>query len=161
MPAPGTRIHPALWRVLAVAYLGALGWVVLTPASVAGQATGFVDVLAHALSAVGVPFHIGYPVLEFTANIVLFVPFGALAVYAVPLRRPAAASTLMIIAAGCLASTAIELTQRFVPGRVSAVSDVIANTLGTAAGVAVAWWVCSLIRRRGSAGRASAPHGRP
>lgn len=138
----------AAWRALALVYLVALAWIVLTPADVAGQATGIVTVFAHALASMGVPFAAGYPVLEFTANIALFVPFGAAAVFAVPLRAPAAASTLIVIGAGCLASTAIELTQLGVPGRVSAVSDVLANTLGTALGLALAWWVCRTICRR-------------
>lgn len=149
MPTTRTAaVLTALWRVLAALYLLALAWIVLTPADVAGQATGIVTVLARALEGAGVPFGVGYPVLEFTANIALFVPFGALAVVAVPLRAPSRASTLAVIASGALASIAIELTQLLVPGRVSALSDVIANTLGTGVGVAFGWWMLRLSRRR-------------
>ena len=169
-PAPVDTSRPGrgalvTWRLLTLAYLGALAWLVLTPAAVAGQATGVVTLFARALHSLGIPFAVGYPVLEFTANIVLFLPFGAAAVFTVPLRAPAAASTLIVIGTGCLASTAIELTQLAVPGRVTTISDVIANTLGTAIGLALAWWVRGLIRRRrarrGYADLGSAQHAPP
>lgn len=137
-----------LWRILATLYLLALAWIVLTPAAVAGQATGIVTVFARALQGIGVPFDIGYPLLEFTANIALFVPFGALAVVALPLRMPGRVSMVVVTATGSLTSIAIELIQLLVPGRVSALSDVIANTLGTAVGFALMWWMLRLSRRR-------------
>lgn len=154
------RVRLALWRVAALCYLAALAWLVLMPAKVAGQATGVVQVLARALAALGVPEHLGYPVLEFLANVALFVPFGAVAVLALPLRAPSTASTAMVIGAGALSSVAIECAQLWIPGRVSTISDVIANTLGTALGVAVTWWLRAP-RRRGSAAPASAPPGQP
>lgn len=169
-PASPHRSLPAraallAWRTLALVYLAGLAWITLTPAAVAGQATGIVTVLARALADIGIPFAIGYPVLEFTANIVLFMPFGAAAVFALPLRARAAASTLFVIGAGCLTSTAIELTQLAVPGRVSTVSDVVANTLGTAFGVLLAWGLRALIRRvrmpRASVALESAPPAPP
>ena len=150
----------ALWRAATVAYLAALAWLVLTPAQLAGQATGIVNVFAHALEALGVPAHIGYPVLEFLANVVLFMPFGAAAVLALPLRAPGAASTALVIGTGALASVAIECAQLFVPGRVSTISDVLANTLGTALGLAFTWWLRAP-RHRGSAAPASASPDRP
>ena len=143
-----TVFFTTLWRIIAAVYLIALAWIVLTPSEVAGQATGIVTVFTRALQTLGVPFGIGYPLLEFTANIVLFVPFGALALVALPLRAPSRVSALAIIATGCLASIAIELAQLLVPGRVSALSDVIANTLGTAAGYGLMWWMLRLSRRR-------------
>jgi len=149
-----------LWRVAACAYLAALAWVVLTPATVAGQATGVVNVLAHALAALGVPEHLGYPVLEFVANIVLFMPFGAAAVLAVPLRVPSAAVAASVIGSGALSSVVIECAQLLVPGRVSTISDVIANTLGTALGLALSWWLRAP-RRRASVAPASALRDQP
>ena len=154
-PTRAAAVLTALWRILAALYVIALAWIVLTPAEVAGQATGIVTVFARALQGIGVPFSVGYPLLEFTANIALFVPFGALAVVALPLRMPSRASMLAVIATGSLASIAIELTQLLVPGRVSALSDVIANTAGTAIGFALMWWMLRLSRRRRRAGDAS------
>ena len=156
-PAPVDTSRPGrgalvTWRLLTLAYLGALAWLVLTPAAVAGQATGVVTLFARALHSLGIPFAVGYPVLEFTANIALFVPFGALAVVALPVRTPSRASMFAVIGAGGLSSIAIELIQLIVPGRVSALSDVIANTLGTAVGFALMWWMLRLSRRRRRAG---------
>lgn len=139
----------ALWRLGAGCYLLALGWLVLTPADTAGRVTGIVATLAHALDPLGIPFAISYGVLEFTANIALFVPFGVFAFTAIPLRAPAVSSTLLVIASGCLLSTGIELLQLIVPGRVSTPSDVAANTLGTALGVALVWFASRPRRPRG------------
>jgi glycopeptide antibiotics resistance protein len=74
-----------------------------------------------------------YSAAELLANIALFVPFGILVSLLWP-RRPA----WVVVALGLATSAAIELTQLlFLPHRVSDVRDLVANTLGTAIGVAV------------------------
>ncbi|HWL76958.1 VanZ family protein [Microbacterium sp.] len=121
-------------RLLLCAYLVALGWVVFAPASDASQVTGIVATLARFVADGGLlSFAHAYAVLEFLANVVLFVPFGVLWPFAVPRLRPIA-----VISLGLATSAGIELVQLLLPSRVPAVSDVIANTLGTALGVGVA-----------------------
>lgn len=132
-----------LVRSIFAAYMVALGLIVFLPGGDAEHVTGIVVVLARALEAVealGIPFEVGYTVVEFTANIALFVPFGVLLGLLAP-RWPA----VLVIASGFALSAGIEFTQTMLPTRYSTVSDVIANSLGTAIGFAVlSWW----LRRR-------------
>lgn len=143
--APRVRLRSAA-RVLLLPYLIALGLIVWLPGQDAEAVTGIVATLARVLDGWGLAFEVGYPVLEFTANIALFVPFGVLVALAWP-TLPA----WVVIAAGGATSILIETVQLALPTRFSTVSDVVANTLGAAVGcLAVAW----LGRRRGSAAAA-------
>ncbi|MEZ0446846.1 VanZ family protein [Cellulomonas sp. ICMP 17802] len=84
-----------------------------------------------------------YSVTEFVANIVLFVPFGVLVGLLTRLRPWA------VVALGLATSAAIELAQLlFLPDRVADVRDLVANTLGTAVGVAVLLAVRARTRSR-------------
>ncbi|QEO13661.1 VanZ family protein [Agromyces intestinalis] len=131
------RFTPVGWRVLLLPYLVALALIVFLPAREAGRVTGIVGWAADVLASVGVPREPAATALEFGANIVLFVPFGALLALAWP--RLGAWSTIGI---GAALSVVIELVQLGIPSRVSAVSDVVANTTGTAIGVLlVTLWV--------------------
>lgn len=130
-------------RVLLLPYLVALGLIVWLPGQDAEAVTGIVATVARMLEGWGVPFDVGYPVLEFIANIALFVPFGALVAMAWP-----ALQAWKIIAAGAATSIIIEVVQIALPTRFPTVSDVIANTLGAAVGFAV---VAMLRRRRSDA----------
>lgn len=130
-------------RVLLGPYLVALALIVFLPAREAGRVTGIVGWAADVVAAWGVPREPAAIVLEFLANIVLFVPFGLLLSAAAPRWSPWA-----IIGAGALVSILIELVQLGIPSRVTTVSDVIANTAGTAVGcLAVLWWRVSRERR--------------
>ncbi len=135
MTAPLARRRQALVaRVLLVPYLVALALIVWLPGQDAEAVTGIVATTARMLESWGIPFEIGYPVLEFTANIALFVPFGVL----VTLAWPALPSWAVIVA-GAATSVLIEIVQIALPTRFPTVSDVVANTLGAAIGVAVVW----------------------
>lgn len=75
------------------------------------------------------------------ANIVLFLPFGAmLAVLHVGRRRA--------WLSGALFSAVIECTQLMIPGRDSSIGDVLANTVGTALGFALARWLLDQLAPR-------------
>jgi glycopeptide antibiotics resistance protein len=81
------------------------------------------------------------------ANVLLFAPLGAV----LSLRRwPHRRATL----AGLALAAAIELAQLAVAGRTTSTADVIWNTLGTAAGwaLATAAWRAIAARRDGAAG---------
>ncbi|MHA7272349.1 VanZ family protein [Arthrobacter sp. TMT4-20] len=83
----------------------------------------------------GVPTFIDYGLVEFTANIVMFVPFGILwFVLSPPAWRwigPAVGVGLSIL---------IELSQLFLlPLRFASPYDVLANGLGAWAGALLAW----------------------
>ena len=113
-------------RVLLPIYLLVVALIVFSPADDSG--TGFLDRLGELL---GEP---AYVALEFTANIAMFVPFGVLVRVAFA-RLPWWAVLLL----GVATTVTIELVQTTLPGRYSTLSDVIANTLGTAAGLLVVW----------------------
>lgn len=120
-------------RLALSAYLLALGWIVFAPAQAAGQVTGFVSTLASWVAAWSElsPAQ-AYPPLEFVANVALFIPFGVLWMLVLPRPHPFA-----MIAAGLASSVLIEVVQLALPSRVSSLSDVVANTLGTIVGVTV------------------------
>jgi len=74
-------------------------------------------------------------------NIALFAPL-AVGLYCAGMRGWKVVGLLFLL------STTIELVQLRIPGRESALGDVVSNTLGAIAGVGLAWW---LPRRRRSA----------
>lgn len=127
--------------ILLCVYGVALAWIVFAPGEDAGRVTGLVHELARALGHLGVPFRVGYTVLEFAANVALFVPFGVL-VPLVWVRLP----WLITASCGAAASILIELVQLTIPSRVSTISDVVANTLGALLGALA---VARVRRRRG------------
>ncbi len=89
-----------------------------------------------------------YGLADAIANVLLFVPV------AVALRCTGV-SGRWTVALLCLLSIAIELTQLRIPGRESALGDVVANTSGAAVGVALVWWF-SARRRSGTLAFAAA-----
>lgn len=135
-PRASRRVAGA--RIVLVPYLVLLALVVLLPARQAGRVTGIVGWIAEALATIGVPREPAAIVLEFLANVALFTPLGGLLVLAFPGVRWWA-----VLLTGFLLSVGIELVQLAIPSRVSAVSDVVANTAGTAVGLLLVW------RRRG------------
>ena len=128
---PRRVVAAARW--LFPAYAVVLALIVFLPAREAGRLTGVVGWLALQAGKLGIPVDPAYIVLEFTANIVLFLPFGLLATVAYPRLRP-----VLVIAIGFASSVVIELVQLAIPSRYATVSDVIANSVGTAIGCLVA-----------------------
>lgn len=117
-------------RVLLVPYAIALGLIVWLPDSTASRVTGIVFRVARFISArLDVSLSTSYTVFEFLANVALFVPFGLLIAAAWPRTN-----AWWIVVLGFAASAAIELVQTMIPGRVTTLSDVIANTVGTIIG---------------------------
>ncbi|MEO3941980.1 VanZ family protein [Paenarthrobacter nicotinovorans] len=112
-------------------YLVALALVVFLPAREASTVTGFVGVIAGWLSLLGLPLETAAVGVEFAANIVLFIPFGAF----VRLLGPRLWTwwTTGLLAVG--SSALIETVQLVIPGRVTAISDVVANTTGALVGL--------------------------
>jgi len=81
----------------------------------------------------GVPEWFDYALVEWLANVVMFVPFGFLLAAAL---RPLHWWIALLAAAA--ASTGIEWAQRrLLPERYASVADIAANTLGALAGIAL------------------------
>jgi VanZ family protein len=89
-------------------------------------------------------------------NVLLYVPLGAVACLAWLPRWPRAAA-FAATGFGCALSLSMELTQNYIPGRVTSLSDLTTNTLGTAAGACLALAFASEVVPlvRGRARRAS------
>jgi glycopeptide antibiotics resistance protein len=111
-----------------------VGLMTLTPTPVDQGRVELIKQLLSWLHDHGVPQWFGYHKLEFTANIVMFVPLGFFIALLLPLR-----SAWLGGVVGMLASMFVELTQLFaLPGRVASVLDVLANSVGGWVGVGIA-----------------------
>ncbi|MEJ1088257.1 VanZ family protein [Microbacterium sp. Mu-80] len=134
MPSARLPFLAILARVLLVPYGVALALIVWLPATAASKVTGIVYRLAQFVSSrFDVSMTTTYTLFEFLANIALFVPLGLLLVAAFPRN-----SAWVVLLLGYATSATIELVQTMLPSRYPTLSDVIANTLGTAIGCLIA-----------------------
>lgn len=120
-------------RWLLVGILVLVLFIVLWPSRPAGAGQSALEQWFVGLHARGVPTWIGFGLVEFAANVLMFVPLGVLGVAA----RPAFGAVGVI---GCCAalSAAVELGQLlFIPGRTGDYRDVLANTLGAVLGALI------------------------
>lgn len=144
------------------AYLAAVLVVTLWPSPQSTAAPGWATATLDALRGLGIPMTL--PVLEASANVVMFLPFGALGL---PLLRGTMArrrgtapgawrAVGLVTLAGAVLSAAIELTQNVLPGRVPTVQDVVLNTGGALLGALAAAAVLAVVtaRRQGGLARA-------
>lgn len=141
---PGRRARRVA-RVLLAVWLVGLARVTLWPAPVdASGRSGLLAVLER-LHERGVPTWLDFSFVERVANVVMFVPYGALLVVLLPVRRwwlavvlPAATSVL------------VETAQHaFLPRRVASGWDVTTNTAGALLGAGLVVVVLLALRHRG------------
>ncbi|WP_194943659.1 VanZ family protein [Glutamicibacter halophytocola] len=100
------------------------------------------------LHARGVPAFVDYGFVEFSANILFFIPLGIF--LGMGLRRFWIAEIV-----GIVASSLLELGQLlFLPNRFATLSDVVANSLGAALGTAI-WLAASRTRLKQKARKTS------
>jgi VanZ family protein len=78
---------------------------------------------------------------DFALNIWLYAPVGAIAFWA--FARTGIMRWIIPVCLGLALSTFVELVQFFIPFRVSSLGDILANGLGTLAGMLLAGWVGS------------------
>ncbi|MHA6968241.1 VanZ family protein [Glutamicibacter bergerei] len=153
MPISSSRLPlRALW-VLPALYLLGLICVALWPTPVDASARGALDSVLAWLHSVGVPNFVGYDLVEFGANIALFIPLGLLLGFG--LRR-----FWLAVGFGVLATSLIEASQwLFLPQRFASGLDILANSLGALLG-ALCWLFWSRSRRKVRAeGQDAAPIG--
>ena len=82
--------------------------------------------------------------LDFPLNVILFMPLGfGLAAFLRYLKVPYKANFVIVVCFGLFLTLLVESLQIFESGRTSSVSDLVANTLGAAAG-----FVCFRLWRR-------------
>lgn len=140
--------------ILAVLYFAALAGILFWPSPVDRPIDGALMHFIQWLHAHGLPqWFIGYRKVEFAANILLFVPFGII----VALRAHRRFWWLSVVIAAAV-SGAVELAQGiFLPERVPAWSDIIANTFGAFMGALLVLVLWSISRRRALAMARRAP----
>ncbi|MCU1473169.1 VanZ family protein [Amnibacterium sp.] len=130
--------------VLIVLYILFVLLVTLWPTTVDKPIDPYLIRFLDALHQHGVPGYVDYNFVEFSANVLFFVPIGFLGGLLMPYRLQWIAVLL-----GGLLSCAIELSQKlFLPGRVASLGDVLANTSGALAGCIVAALVRAAIKHR-------------
>ena len=127
-----TRLKASLGSTpgLLASYVVVLGLIAFWPTPVDRGASAFLLWLGRTIPV------LSYARIEFSANVVLFLPLGVLVARMLP-SRP-----WMAIVAGFLASICIELVQWIaLPARTPSALDVLSNTLGAAIGcLATVWW---------------------
>ena len=129
-PAPS---HARQWlaAVLLVIVLGIILLITMWPAPVDKGYSGAIDKVLTVMHRNGIPTWFGYHHLEFTANIVMFVPLGFLITLLLTQRL----WWLALIICPAI-SISIELTQAaFLAARFATVSDVVSNTIGAILGI--------------------------
>ncbi|WP_104165749.1 VanZ family protein [Cryobacterium sp. N22] len=103
-----------------------------------------IDKLLAVLYRNGVPLWFGYNKLEFSANVLMFIPLGFL----VALLLPGRIWWLALILCPAM-SIAIELTQAFaLSARFATVTDVISNSLGAVIGIMIAVMLRAIVYER-------------
>lgn len=118
-------------------------WVTLRPTTIDGGLGPEIARFLAALHRVGVPISFDYNTLEFTANIVMFMPLGFFFGLLLSFRWLWVGMILLP-----LLSVAIETAQLlYLPSRYATVADVLANSLGAWAGLAFAAAVLGLMYR--------------
>ena len=122
----------AIWALGAYAIVLAL--IALWPAPVDQGSSDLLMLWLRRLHRWGVPTWFDYGVVEFTSNVILFLPLGALVARILGVRRWWGG-----VAAGFLLSLLIESAQLvFLPARFPSVADIAANTFGAMVGALAA-----------------------
>ncbi|PPI72246.1 VanZ family protein [Rathayibacter rathayi] len=132
-------------RLATLAWLALIGLMTLTPAPYpAGETTALVLGIITFLASTPLTSWFNFEVAEFTANVLLFMPLGALMAAQLPARRRLLAALI-----GLGVSVVIETAQLlWLPTRVADVRDLISNGSGSLIGALVAIVLLRLSPRR-------------
>ena len=129
---------------LTAMYLVVVLLVTLWPTTVDQGMSPYIQRLLEKLWSKGVPTFVDYGFIEFSANIVFFVPVGFLLGVLVSHRY-----WWLAIVGGAALSAAVETAQGLLlPARVASLGDVLANTSGALVGCTVAVALRMLILHR-------------
>ena len=121
-------------------YLVLLAFIAFWPVPVDREAHDWLLAVIDWLQVHGAPGWVRYDLVEFVANIALFVPVGLFVMIMAGVR-----GWWLAVLVGFAASCTIELGQLiFLPDRFATLSDVLANTIGAAVGAVLA---LALLRR--------------
>ena len=124
--------HPVL-SVVTFIYLGVVGFITLGPQPLDEGTDSLVWRLLGFFSRFDATSWITYSLLEFWANVAMFVPVGLFFLLLLGRGR-----WWLAIVLGVVLTCAIEFAQMFIPGRVSDPRDIVANSVGALVGVVIA-----------------------
>ena len=139
------RQHPLL-TVVTFAYLAVVGWITLGPQPLDDSNDSLIWLLLAFFSRHASTDWITYALLEFWANVAMFVPVGLFFLLLLGRRR-----WWLAIALGVLLTCGIEFAQLWLPDRVSDPRDILANSVGAFVGVVAALivtWPAAVRRAR-------------
>lgn len=123
--------NPVPWQIALSTYLAGLGTVGFWPTPVDKPIHGALTAALKYLHARGVPGWVDYRLIEASANVAMFIPFGVLAAMALPNR-----AWWQLIGVGLMASICMELGQLlFISARFASPVDVVTNTVGASLGI--------------------------
>ncbi|WP_281882186.1 VanZ family protein [Agromyces rhizosphaerae] len=135
------RRRPWLTVLLTVAYVALLALTLGYPYPIEGErGTRFVLVL-DAMGSIGIASRYTYILIEFTSNMLLFLPMGMLGWWlSGRVLRPAWARVAVTLVLGIAVSATAEFLQgRYLPERTSDLRDIVSNGIGVLVGCAVAF----------------------
>ncbi|MEN2738976.1 VanZ family protein [Microbacterium sp. X-17] len=118
--------------ILISAYLLVVAWITLDPFPADPHRNTLLEGLLATFASTTLLAWIDFEVVEFTANVLLFVPVGVL--FAMRLGR---GRWWLAFALGVAMTLTIEFVQLFLPARVSDARDLLANTVGTLIGIGI------------------------
>jgi glycopeptide antibiotics resistance protein len=133
--------HPLL-SLATLAYLGFVGWITLGPQPFSGT-NSIVFRILDVVDAYAPTSWVTYAGLEFTGNVLMFLPIGLFFLLLVGRRR-----WWLAMLFGVLLTIGIESAQLFLPGRVTDPRDIVANSAGALLGVLVALVLTAAKARR-------------
>lgn len=140
----GRRHHLLALALLAAAYLLVVAFIVFWPVPVDRPAQDALPRLLESWHAAGVPHWVNYRLIEWLANVIMFVPWGVLGTLLLARRW-----WWVVPFSGLLASAAVETAQYlFLPARFASTADIVANTLGTMLGFVATAIVIFCVRHR-------------
>ena len=122
-------------RILAavtLVYLLVVAWITLNPFPPDPHGNRLLTSLLALFAETPLLAWVTYDVVEFSANILMFVPMGVLLTLLLGREHWWLALTL-----GVVATLTIEFVQLFLPARFSDPRDLLSNTLGTLLGIAI------------------------
>lgn len=126
------RLRQPVLAVATVGYLVFVGWLTLGPQPLDRNGRGFLHQAIRFISGDNRLDWITYALVEFTANVVLFVPVGVLFALLLGWRR-----WWLAVILGIALTVSIEAAQLVIPNRVTDPRDVVANSIGAIIGVTI------------------------
>jgi glycopeptide antibiotics resistance protein len=136
------RRHPFL-SIVTLGYLAVVGWVTLGPQPLDGSGRRMLWRLLDVFGDHRATRWITYELVEFLANVGMFVPIGLF--FLLLLGRTRAWLAMLL---GVALTVGIETAQIFLAGRVSDPRDLLSNSLGALLGVLIALVLTAPAARR-------------